>query len=150
MEVLGIDIGGTGIKGAPVDTNSGAMLAPRFRVPTPSPSKPEAVAERVAEVARHFAWEGRIGVGFPAVVRGGVTLTAANIHKLDIKAKIPEFNIKLGRFAESNFYPTDFCYLAADMKMDQSDTIPHFIFLNEINSLKQFTRCKTELAYIAS
>lgn len=81
MEVLGIDIGGTGIKGAPVDTATGALLAPRYRIPTPQPSKPKAVADVVAQVAQFFDWQGPIGCGFPAVVRGGVTFTAANVHK---------------------------------------------------------------------
>jgi polyphosphate glucokinase len=81
VEILGIDIGGTGIKGAPVDTNTGAMLAPRFRRPTPSPAKPRPVSGTLAEVAQHFDWEGPIGVGYPGVIRGGATLTAANLHK---------------------------------------------------------------------
>ena len=85
MEILGIDIGGSGIKGAPVDTETGLMLAPRYRIPTPQPSKPKPVAEVVAEIARHFEWEGLIGAGFPAVVQDGVTMSAANVHKKWIK-----------------------------------------------------------------
>lgn len=85
MEVLGIDIGGSGIKGAPVETTTGAILAPRYRLPTPQPSKPKAVAEIVAEIAHHFEWQGAIGAGFPAVVRAGVTMSAANVHKKWIK-----------------------------------------------------------------
>jgi polyphosphate glucokinase len=81
MEVLGIDIGGSGIKGAPVDTESGTLLASRYRLPTPSPAKPRPVAETVAQVAKHFNWKGALGIGFPGVVRKGVTLTAANIHE---------------------------------------------------------------------
>ena len=81
MEVLGIDIGGSGIKGAPVDTESGTLLASRYRLPTPSPAKPRPVAETVAQVAKHFNWKGELGIGFPGVVRKGVTLTAANIHE---------------------------------------------------------------------
>ncbi|NKB67820.1 MAG: ROK family protein [Candidatus Latescibacteria bacterium] len=81
MEVLGLDIGGTGIKGAPVDTVSGEMLAPRLRLPTPKPATPQAVGETVAEIAAHFAWKGSIGCGFPAVVQRGRTLSAANVSK---------------------------------------------------------------------
>ena len=81
MEILGIDVGGSGIKGAPVDTETGALSAPRFRVPTPAPAKPGQVAKAVAEVARNFDWHGPIGCGFPSAVREGVVLTAANIHK---------------------------------------------------------------------
>jgi len=81
VEILGIDIGGSGIKGAPVNTERGEMLAPRHRIPTPQPSKPEAVAEVVAQVAKNFAWSGQIGCGFPAVIRSGVAYTAANVSK---------------------------------------------------------------------
>lgn len=81
MEILGIDIGGSGIKGAPVDTGTGNMLAPRCRIPTPSPAKPGAVSEAVAEVVKQFNWHGPVGCGFPAAIRSGVVLTAANIHK---------------------------------------------------------------------
>lgn len=81
MEILGVDIGGTGIKGAPVDTSTGVLLAPRFRLPTPEGAKPRPVAEVVALVAQQFGWKGPIGAGFPAVVRSGVVRSAANIHK---------------------------------------------------------------------
>jgi polyphosphate glucokinase len=81
MEILGIDIGGSGIKGAPVNIETGELLAERFRIATPEPSKPQAVAEAVAELARNFEWQGPVGCGFPAAVRNGVSLTAANIHK---------------------------------------------------------------------
>lgn len=81
MEILGIDIGGSGIKGAPVNIETGDLVAERHRLATPEPSKPRAVAETVAEIVRHFDWHGPIGCGFPAVVRHGVTLTAANVSK---------------------------------------------------------------------
>lgn len=80
MKVLGIDIGGSGIKGAPVDTDTGGLIEPRFRLPTPSPAKPRPVAETVGKVADHFGWNGRLGIGFPGVVRRGTTWSAANIH----------------------------------------------------------------------
>lgn len=81
MEVLGIDIGGTGIKGAPVDTAKGELLADRFRLLTPQPATPEAVTETVARVVAHFGWKGSVGCGFPAVILHGVACTAANISK---------------------------------------------------------------------
>ncbi len=81
MEVLGIDIGGTGIKGAPVDTKTGELLAPRFRLRTPLPATPEAVSRTVGELAAHFGWKHPIGCGFPAVVQEGRVLTAANVSK---------------------------------------------------------------------
>lgn len=80
MQVLGIDIGGSGIKGAPVDTEKGEMLTERYRIPTPRPAKPKPVAKTVAEIAQHFEWDGPIGCGFPAVVQKGITRTAANVH----------------------------------------------------------------------
>lgn len=80
MKALGIDIGGSGIKGAPVDVKTGKLLAPRFRIPTPQPAKPRPVAKTVAQIAKHFGWDGPIGCGFPAVVQQGITRTAANIH----------------------------------------------------------------------
>lgn len=80
-EILGIDIGGSGIKGAPVNIELGQLLQPRIRIPTPQPAKPEPMAEIVGQVARHFDWSGPIGCGFPASLRAGVALGAANIHK---------------------------------------------------------------------
>ena len=81
MEILGIDIGGSGMKGAPVNIKKGELLAPRHRIPTPQPSKPKSVAKVVGEIARFFDWKGPIGVGFPAVIQHGVARTAANVHK---------------------------------------------------------------------
>ena len=80
-EVLGIDIGGSGIKGAPVNVINGELTDNRHRIVTPSPSTPEAVAETVAELAHHFDWQGPIGITFPGVVRHGVTYTAANVDE---------------------------------------------------------------------
>ncbi|HNB54041.1 MAG TPA: ROK family protein [Anaerolineales bacterium] len=81
MNTLGIDIGGTGIKGAPVNTQTGELLAERYRLLTPQPSTPAAVAETVAEITRFFDWHGPVGIGFPAVVRHGVTMSAANVDQ---------------------------------------------------------------------
>ena len=79
MQVLGLDIGGSGIKGAVVDLAAGALTTPRHRIPTPDPATPEAVVATAAEVARHFSWSGPIGCGFPAVIKQGVVYTAANV-----------------------------------------------------------------------
>lgn len=81
MEILGIDIGGSGIKGAPVLTETGELLSPRHRIPTPNSGKPRPMAKVVAAVSQHFDWRGPIGCGFPAVVKGGVAHSAANIHE---------------------------------------------------------------------
>jgi polyphosphate glucokinase len=80
-EILGIDIGGTGIKGAPVDTLRGNLLAERFRVDTPQPASPKSVAAAVAQVVKHFNWKGPIGITLPSVVKNGQVHTAANIDK---------------------------------------------------------------------
>ncbi|SEC53212.1 polyphosphate--glucose phosphotransferase [Streptomyces melanosporofaciens] len=81
-KVFGIDIGGSGIKGAPVDLDRGELAEERHKVLTPHPSTPEAVLDGVVEVVRHFGWSGRpVGVTFPGVVKNGVTLTAANVDK---------------------------------------------------------------------
>ncbi len=79
MQVLGVDIGGSGIKGAIVDTERGAFVTDRLRIETPQPAKPVPVAKVVGEIADQFKWQGPIGCTFPAVVQHGVTLTAANV-----------------------------------------------------------------------
>ena len=81
MEVLGIDFGGSGIKGAIVDTKTGELVTERHRIETPQPATPDAVAEVMAQLTDHFNWKGKVGVGVPAVVKNGVMLTAANIDK---------------------------------------------------------------------
>ncbi len=81
MNVLGIDIGGTGIKGAPVNTLDGTLLAERHRIPTPDPATPEAVAGIVASMVDHFDWDGHVGCTVPARVQHGLVRTAANIHE---------------------------------------------------------------------
>jgi polyphosphate glucokinase len=80
VQALGIDIGGSGIKGAPVDIETGEPTAERFRLETPHPAAPKAVAELVGEVAAHFEWTGPVGVTFPGVVSRGIIRTAANME----------------------------------------------------------------------
>ena len=79
MQVLGIDIGGSGIKGEPVDTETGNLLAERIRIKTPRDAEPQPVADVVAEIAKAFRWNGPIGIGFPAPIKAGVAMMAANI-----------------------------------------------------------------------
>ena len=81
MHAFGIDIGGTGIKGAPVDVATGTLLAERKKIPTPHPATPDAVADVVREVARSFGWSGVTGATFPGVVTSGTVRTAANVDK---------------------------------------------------------------------
>jgi len=79
MHALGIDIGGSGIKGAPVDVATGKLLADRQKIATPRPARPDAVADVVKQLTTSFSWSGPVGITFPGVVIDGVTRTAANL-----------------------------------------------------------------------
>ncbi|MBF0807428.1 ROK family protein [Rothia nasimurium] len=93
--VIGIDIGGTGMKGGIVDIRTGQLVGERFRIPTPQPAAPEACASVVREIVDEL--QGRelaplpdaaIGIDFPAIVKNGVTLSAANVHESWIGADL--------------------------------------------------------------
>lgn len=80
--VLGIDIGGSGIKGGVVSLEKGDLVTDRLRIPTPQPSTPKAVMKTAAEIAARAGWtEGPIGCTLPSVVRSGIVYSAANIDK---------------------------------------------------------------------
>jgi polyphosphate glucokinase len=79
MSVFGIDVGGSGIKGAPVDLGTGRLKVERRKILTPQPATPEAVAVAVVALAREFGAPGPVGVAVPAVVKQGIARTAANI-----------------------------------------------------------------------
>ena len=87
-KVLGVDIGGSGIKGALIDTKSGKLLTERYRIPTPSPAGPNQIADVVNQIVKHFDWQGALGIGFPAVIQNGIAKTAANIDKSFIGVNI--------------------------------------------------------------
>jgi len=98
MAILGIDIGGSGVKGAPVETVRGELLAARFRVPTPQPSDVTSVVEAVAQVAGAFDGYDRVGLTFPGVVVDGVTRSAANVDRSWIDAPAADlFSDRLGK-----------------------------------------------------
>lgn len=78
---FGIDIGGSGMKAAPVDLSSGELTEDRYKILTPKPATPEAMADVVRELVEHFGYEGSAGVTFPGVIRGGVVYSAANLDK---------------------------------------------------------------------
>lgn len=79
---MGIDIGGSGIKGAPVHIATATMtVAERMRIPTPQPSTPGAVSDVIGQILDHFSWEGSVGCTFPAIVKRGVVFSAANVSE---------------------------------------------------------------------
>jgi polyphosphate glucokinase len=88
--VLGIDIGGTGIKAAPVDIDKGELVQERFRVDTPQPPTPENMLSALEEIIEHWKWEGQIGCGFPGVMKKGIVHTAANLSKKWIGVNIAQ------------------------------------------------------------
>lgn len=88
MELLGIDIGGSGIKGAIVNVREGQLTTERYRIDTPQPATPEAVTDTVAEIVKHFNWKGPIGCTFPAIMKDGVAHSAANVDDSFIGADV--------------------------------------------------------------
>ena len=78
---FGVDVGGSGVKGGIVDLDTGLLIGERFKLLTPQPSTPAAIAKTVAEVVAHFGWTGPLGVTYPGVVVNGVVQTAANVDK---------------------------------------------------------------------
>lgn len=79
MAILGIDIGGSGIKGALVDIKSGLLTSERVRIRTPKPATPKSVVTKIDLMIDKFGYEGPIGIGFPAIVSSGTVLSAANV-----------------------------------------------------------------------
>jgi len=80
-DVLGVDIGGTGIKAAPVDVQAGRLRTERVKLPTPRPAAPEPMARVIRQLVDQFSWQGPIGITFPGVVSGGTIMTAANLDR---------------------------------------------------------------------
>jgi len=80
MQILGIDIGGSGIKGAIVDTITGELVTKKFRLPTPRPATPMKVAKTVQKLVNHFDWKGDVGAGFPTPLFHGKCLSGSNLH----------------------------------------------------------------------
>ena len=102
MEILGLDIGGTGIKGAIVDTESGELLTERFRQLTPQPSTPENIAFAISEIVEKLEYKGEIiGVGFPTLIRNGIAKYATNIDDSWININIGE---RLGELTGHKYY----------------------------------------------
>ena len=81
MEILGIDVGGSGMKAALVNTETGEMLTKRHRIATPKSRTPEAMAEVIAKLVKHFEYSGPVGCGFPTVIKKGICKSAGNLHE---------------------------------------------------------------------
>ncbi len=90
MNTLGIDVGGSGIKGAIVDINAGQLVGDRIRLVTPDPSTPKAVAKVIKKLVKQFDYQGPVGVGFPGVMLHGVCYTAANIDSSWINTNVEQ------------------------------------------------------------
>ena len=90
MEILGVDIGGSGLKAAIINTDTGELTSERYRIPTPQPAKPKSVTTAFKKIVKHFNWSETIGCGFPAVVQHGIVRTASNIDKSWIGINIIE------------------------------------------------------------
>ncbi|MGO2573652.1 MAG: ROK family protein, partial [Corynebacterium casei] len=78
---FGIDVGGSGIKGAVVNLDTGEFVGDRIKISTPKPATPEAVASTVAEIVEQAGWEGPVGITLPSIVKGQMVLSAANVDK---------------------------------------------------------------------
>jgi polyphosphate glucokinase len=90
VQGFGVDIGGSGIKGCPVDLDRGVLATERLRIDTPQPSLPGSVCEVVGRIVDHFGWTDRIGVTYPGVMKSGVAFTAANMDKSWIGTNLAE------------------------------------------------------------
>ncbi|MFC2148799.1 polyphosphate--glucose phosphotransferase [Eudoraea sp.] len=90
MVVLGIDIGGSGMKGALVNSLTGEMLTERFRIPTPESRKPQEMAEVVKKIVEHFNHKGPVGCGFPTIIRHGICKSKGNLHKSWVNVNVRE------------------------------------------------------------
>lgn len=96
--VAGIDVGGTGIKGALVDLSAGKLITERVKILTPNPATPEAVARVVKKILDQLNWDGTVGMGFPAIVKKNVALSAGNISPEWIGVNVAELMLeKTGR-----------------------------------------------------
>lgn len=95
---FGVDIGGSGVKGAVVDLHTGEFVGERVKIATPKPATPDAVAEVVAQIVRECDWDGPVGITLPSVVTQQVARTAANIDESWVGTNVHDlFTEALGR-----------------------------------------------------
>lgn len=123
-KMLGIDIGGTGIKGAIVDTNEGILLSDRIKYPTPKNATPQNVIETAMKIIKDLEWEGKpIGAGCPAVVRQGITKSATNIDKSWIDFPVEETFCKMAGAPVSLLNDADAAGLA-ELSFGEAKDVP--------------------------
>jgi polyphosphate glucokinase len=132
-KILGIDIGGSGIKGAPVNVKDGLILEERHRIPTPDPSTPEKVAEVINKIVKHFDWEGPVGCGFPAVIQQGVARTAANVDDSWIDTDVNKLFSKVTGLPVKVVNDADAAGLA-EMKFGAGSKVPGTVLLCTIGT----------------
>ena len=95
---FGVDVGGSGIKGAVVDLRTGEFVGERMKIATPKPATPQAVADTVAQIVRAHDWQGPVGITLPSVIRQQVATTAANIDPSWVGTQVHDlFAEALGR-----------------------------------------------------
>ena len=104
MQTLGVDIGGSGIKGAIVETTTGELVVKRIRIETPKPATAPAVVATVKELVTQLKWKGPIGCGYPGVVKSNIIYTAANLDKSLI-------GVDLGKSLKTACRSTNVCVL---------------------------------------
>ncbi|MDG3580913.1 polyphosphate--glucose phosphotransferase [Galbibacter pacificus] len=90
MEVLGIDVGASGMKGAIVDIKKGVLLTERFRIDTPRPATPEAMSKVIKAIVDHFKWNGPVGCGFPSSIKNSIVITSSNLHSKWVGVNVDE------------------------------------------------------------
>ena len=101
MNILGIDIGGTGIKGAIVDSETGELISERLRVPTPQPATPENVSNTMKVFMKSFEWKGPVGVSFPTIIKNGKAMHFGN---LDPSWELTQIDTLFKSTTNNNYY----------------------------------------------
>jgi polyphosphate glucokinase len=101
MEILGIDVGGSGIKGAIINVETGKLISERYRILTPKPATPENIAKTIKKLVQHFNWKGVVGCGFPTPLQHGKCISGGNLHK---EWKGAQVNLLFKKESGNDFY----------------------------------------------
>ncbi|MBO6258687.1 MAG: ROK family protein [Succinivibrio sp.] len=137
MEILGVDIGGTGIKGAVVDTATGDLLTERVRIETPQPATPTAICDTLKKLVDTIGYKGPIGCGFPSRITRGVVKTASNIDKSWVNVPVEKlFSEKVGAqvFVANDADVAGLCELRLGAGKDSSGVVLFLTFGTGIGS----------------